>query len=108
MVKQISQGQVKEIFYKIQERYTLVNLGTHYIITKNETNETTSYTYDSNFVFLDFCKEIRHNYLLIIFESMNYFNTRRCGYDVAGEREKYLNKIIYKIIEWSCGFKVKQ
>jgi hypothetical protein len=41
-------------------------------------------------------------------ESHHYFSWRRIGFELAGEREKYLNRIIYKVIELACGWKCKQ
>jgi len=107
-VKIISQGQVRNIFEKVSKRYTIVNMGTYFVITDNEMNETTSYTYDTNYVFLNFCKSVRIEYILMVNESHHYFSWRRIGFELAGEREKYLNRIIYKIIELACGWKVKQ
>jgi hypothetical protein len=107
-VKIISQGQLRCIANKVSERFTLVNMGTYYIVTDNNTNESTSYTYDSNFIFLLFCKTIRYEYLLMVREPIQYFNWRIIGFEIAGEREQYLNKIILKIVELSCGWKIKK
>jgi DNA integrity scanning protein DisA with diadenylate cyclase activity len=107
-VKIISQGQVRKIFEKVSKRYTIVNMGTYFVITDNEINETTSYTYDTNYVFLNFCKSVRIEYILMVNESHHYFSWRRIGFELAGEREKYLNRIIYKVIELACGWKCKQ
>lgn len=106
-VKQISVGQVKDIYNKVSRKFTTVNMGTYVIINDNERNESTSYTYDSNFVYLQFCQAIRIEYMFIVRESMNYFNWRSVGFDKASEREKYLVKIIDKVIEYGCGFKNK-
>jgi hypothetical protein len=50
---------------------------------------------------------IRFYYILAINEPMHYFNWRIVGLDKATEREKYLTKIIDKVIEYGCGFKRK-
>lgn len=105
MVKTITVKQVKDIYYKISQKFTVVNMGTYIIINEISRNESTSYTYDSNYVYLNFCKAIRIEYMLMVGESMNYFNWRKAGFDKTSEREKYLVKIIDKVIEYSCGFK---
>tara|TARA_R110002072_G_scaffold90849_5_gene203085 strand:- start:1847 stop:2005 length:159 start_codon:yes stop_codon:yes gene_type:complete len=51
---------------------------------------------------------IRCEYIIAVNEPMHYFNWRYVGLEIASEREKYLTKIINKIIEYQCGFKNKQ
>lgn len=108
MVKTVTHKQVKDIYNKVSKKFTTVNMGTHIIIHDIARSESTSYTYNSNFVYLDFCKAIRMEYMLIISEPMHYFNWRHVGFEKSSEREKYLNKIIDKVIEYGCGFKNKQ
>lgn len=107
-IKVISQGQVRNIYEEVAKNFTLVNMGTYIVITDNATNESTSYTYDSNFVYLSFCQLVRANYLNIIMDNCNYFNWRYVGFELAGQRIKYLDKIIDKVVELSCGWKRKQ
>jgi K+-transporting ATPase A subunit len=107
MVKTITNKDVRHIYDKVNKRFTTVNMGTYFIINEVERNETTSYTYNSNFVYLNYCKMIRIEYILLIKESMHYFNWRRVGFENATAREKYLNKIIDKVIEYGCGYKRK-
>ena len=108
MVKTITHKKVKDIYEKVSDKFTVVNMGTYIVISEASTNESTSYTYNSNFVYLNYCKFIRCEYILAINEPMHYFNWRYVGLEVASEREKYLTKIINKIIEYQCGFKIKQ
>ena len=107
MVKTISVGNVKEIYDKVSTKFTVVNMGTYIVIHELERNESTSYTYDTNYVYLNYCRMIRYYYILSINEPMHYFNWRIVGLNVATEREKYLTKIIDKVIEYGCGFKRK-
>jgi hypothetical protein len=107
MVKTISIGKVKEIYDKVNSKFTVVNMGTYIVINELERNEATSYTYDTNYVYLHYCQMIRVEYILAINETMQYFNWRLVGFDVVSEREKYLTKIIDKVIEYGCGFKRK-
>lgn len=107
MVKTITHKQVREIYEKVNEHFTLVNMGTYVVINEVARNESTSYTYDTNYVYLNYCRMIRTNYILAINEPMHYFNWRIVGLDKATEREKYLTKIIDKVIEYGCGFKRK-
>jgi hypothetical protein len=106
-VKTITVKDVKAIQQKICQKFTLVNMGAYIVITDNSNNESTSYTYDSNFVYLNFYKSVKIEYLLMVSESPAYFNWRYSNFDVCSDREKYLKKIIDKIIELSCGFKNK-
>ena len=108
MVKTITHKRVKDIFDKVSNKFTVVNMGTHIIINEISRNESTSYTYNSNFVYLNYCKMIRCEYIIAVNEPMHYFNWRYVGLEIASEREKYLTKIINKIIEYQCGFKNKQ
>ena len=70
MVKTITHKEVKGILDKVNHKFSIVNMGTYVIINELERNEVTSYTYNSNFVYLNYCKMIRIEYLLIIRESM--------------------------------------
>lgn len=107
-VKDITLRQLKEIKAKVQEKFICVNMKNYLVITEKATNESTSYTYDSNFVYLNFYKALKYEYLIVIGESPNYFNWRYSSLETMRLREQYLKKIIDKIIELNCGYKLNK
>lgn len=107
MIKRIKNNDVDYIVAEVSKKYSVLNMGSYFVINELETDETTSYTYETNFVYNNFTDTIRGMYLVLIMEDMSYFSWGIHGMDVFSERERYLAKIVNRVIELLSGYKHK-
>lgn len=107
MVKQITNGQVKQIALEISKRWKLQNRGTYYNVIDTKTGKSSIEGGDKNFSSYHMYCKIESMYLHLIDENALYFDWVTSGVECSLDRKNYAFKIKYKVVELICGFQTK-
>ena len=106
-IKQITNGQVKQIANVVAKKFELVNRFTYVNIIDKKTRQCSIQGGDKNLVFGSFYNLIEYTYLQLINEDGLYFDWCTNGVDATNQRKEYVYKIQYKIVELLCGYQYK-
>lgn len=104
MIKRITNGQVKQIAQIVNERFELVNYGSHYKVIDRKTNKT---SHDSrSLVSYNMDCLIEREYLRFIDGDTLYLDWHTSGVEASNARKNYIYLIKYKVVEILYGFKL--
>jgi len=106
-IKQITNGQVKQIAGAVAEKFELVNRVNYFNIINKKTRQCSIQGGSQNLVFGSFYNLIEYTYLQLINEDGLYFDWQTNGVDQANHRKEYVYKIQYKVVEILCGYQYK-
>lgn len=103
MFKRITNGQVKQIAQIVNERFELVNYGSHYKVIDRKTNKT---SHDSrSLVSYNMDCLIEREYLKMADGDALYLDWSVSGVKESNARKNYIYLIKYKVAEILCGYK---
>lgn len=108
MVKQISNGQVKQIALEISKRWNLVNRGVYYNVIDTKTGKSSIEGGDKNFASYSMYCKIEMMYLKMIGENALYFDWQSNGVEVSNNRKNYVFKIKDEVVRLLCGFQIQK